>query len=129
MRISSGGFDSREFGGAGRRQRSRTAHQQHAGTTAQCSFGERVSHATAGSVGEIAHGIDLFARGAGSDQIRFHQPDPAMLPKLADSGDDRFILGEASLHRSCRRQDILQPGSTIFTPRLRRISRLACVAG
>ena len=63
-----GRLDARNFGGAGRRERSRPADQKNARATAQGGFGEGVSHASAGAVGQIAHGIDFFAGGAGGDQ-------------------------------------------------------------
>ncbi len=47
------------------------AHQQHSRSAPQRSFGQGVSHAAAGAVGEIAHRIDLFPRGSGRDQNGF----------------------------------------------------------
>ena len=66
-----GGFDSRNFGGARRSERGWAADQKYARTTAQRGFGQGVSHAAAGAVGEIADGINLFARGTGGDQDGF----------------------------------------------------------
>ena len=91
-----GRFDPRDFRRPGRRERCRSADQQHACTAAQGSFGQGVAHATAGAIGEIAHGIDLFASGAGGDQHGFARKILRCAESFQHGGDDGFILCQAS---------------------------------
>ena len=60
-------LDLRNLGCARWRQRGGAADQQHTRSTARGCFGQSVSHASAGTVGEIAYGVDFFSRRAGSN--------------------------------------------------------------
>ncbi len=59
-------------------------------------FGEGVSHASAGAVGEVADGIDFFAGGAGGDENRFAGKVLRRAEGFESGGNDGSVFGEAS---------------------------------
>ena len=71
-------------------------NQQNSGAAAEGGFGEGVAHASAGTVGEIADRVDLFARGTGGDENRFAGKILRRAERFEDGGDDGVIFGEAS---------------------------------
>ena len=46
-------------------------NQQNPRPAPHCGFGESISHASAGAVGQITHGINFFPRGPGGNQHCF----------------------------------------------------------
>ncbi len=83
-----------------RAQRRSEAHrprnQNHARAARQSRLGQRVAHFSAGTVGEVAHGVERLLGGPGGDERHFAFQVVARHGRALDGGGDGFGIGEPS---------------------------------
>ena len=128
LRISSAVVTLHQFATRRRMKCRRPANENDLCSAALRGIGQGVAHLAAGAIAEIANRVESLARAARSDKHDLAGEIVATAQRIEHHVGNRVGLGHASAPTMPQARSPV-PGSMTRTPRWRRISRFAWVAG